>query len=101
MSGRLTEELWSAITGSYDAIIVHPFITRLADGSLPQESFAFYVLQDALYLQDYARALAAVASRAPGPAGIEMSSRRQLFRTTSRYERMFRDMACRRESWPA
>jgi thiaminase (transcriptional activator TenA) len=68
-------ELWRGITGIYAAILEHPFVTGLADGSLPRESFEFYVIQDALYLRKYAQALAAVASRAPVPAQTEMFSR--------------------------
>ena len=56
----------------YGAILAHPFLTGLADGTLPEESFAFYVIQDALYLRDYARALAAVASRAPTASATRM-----------------------------
>jgi thiaminase/transcriptional activator TenA len=75
MADSFTGELWSGITGTYDAILAHPFLAGLADGSLPPASFAFYVLQDALYLRDYARALAAVASRADDAAGAEMFAR--------------------------
>ena len=57
MDSRFTDELWQGITGIYDAIVAHPFLAGLADGSLPPGSFAFYVVQDALYLQQYARAL--------------------------------------------
>ena len=45
-----------------------PFIRGLADGSLPRESFVFYLAQDALYLSAYARVLADAARRAPTPA---------------------------------
>jgi thiaminase (transcriptional activator TenA) len=68
-------ELWRGITGIYTAILEHPFVTGLADGSLPRESFEFYVVQDALYLRQYARALAAVASRAPDQPETEMFAR--------------------------
>ena len=64
MSDSFTGELWHGITGIYRAILAHPFVTGLADGSLPHDAFAFYVVQDALYLQRYADALALVASRA-------------------------------------
>jgi thiaminase (transcriptional activator TenA) len=64
--------LWDSIGDIYRAILAHPFITGLADGTLPAESFAFYVVQDALYLQDYARALAAVGSRAPTSEAMRM-----------------------------
>jgi thiaminase (transcriptional activator TenA) len=75
MTGSFTGQLWQGITGIYRAILAHPFITGLTDGSLPHDAFAFYVVQDALYLQRYADALAAVASRAPDTAGTEMFAR--------------------------
>ena len=75
MSGRFTGELWKGIGDIYGAILIHPFLTGLTDGSLPQGTFAFYVVQDTLYLRQYAQALAAVASRAPDTAGTEMFAR--------------------------
>ena len=44
------------------------FVTGLLRGTLDQESFAFYLSQDAAYLTGYARALAALAVRAPSAA---------------------------------
>jgi thiaminase (transcriptional activator TenA) len=75
MDGRFSAELWQAGADIYQAILAHPFIGGLTDGSLPQQAFAFYVVQDALYLRGYAQALAAVASRAPGAAVTEMFAR--------------------------
>jgi len=68
-------ELWDSITDIYRAILAHPFIRGLTDGTLPAESFAFFVVQDGLYLRQYASALAAVASRAPEPAAMRMFAR--------------------------
>jgi thiaminase (transcriptional activator TenA) len=64
--------LWDSISDIYGAILAHPFLTGLTDGTLPAESFGFYVVQDALYLRDYARALATVASRAPTAGAMRM-----------------------------
>jgi thiaminase (transcriptional activator TenA) len=75
MSQPFTRELWQGSTATYASILAHPFVTGLTDGSLPAASFAFYVVQDALYLQRYAEALAAVASRAPESAQTEMFAR--------------------------
>jgi len=75
MNGRFTSELWQGIGDIYRGILVHPFLTGLTDGSLPHGTFAFYVIQDALYLRQYAQVLAAVASRAPDAAGTEMFAR--------------------------
>ena len=41
-----------------------PFIEHLSDGTLPKEKFQFYMLQDAMYLADYGRALAALGAKA-------------------------------------
>jgi len=75
VTDRFTDELWRGSADIYDAILAHPFLAGLTDGSLPQDAFVFYVLQDALYLHGYAQALAAVASRAPDAGGIEMFAR--------------------------
>jgi len=75
MTDSFTSELWQGITGIYEAILKHPFLTGLADGSLPDEAFAFYVIQDSLYLEQYGHTLAAIASRAPGAGETEMFAR--------------------------
>lgn len=59
---RYTEQLWQSIAPIYDAILRHPFLTGLTDGSLSQEAFEFYVVQDAHYLRYYAQCLSLAAS---------------------------------------
>jgi thiaminase (transcriptional activator TenA) len=71
----LTEELWASIEDVYEAILGHPFIAGLTDGSLERESFRFYVVQDAHYLREFARALAVAAARAPSEEDTLMFSR--------------------------
>jgi thiaminase/transcriptional activator TenA len=63
-----TNSLWKGIGGIYQAIVDHPFNRELARGTLALERFKFYVQQDALYLVDFARALAMVGTRARVPA---------------------------------
>ncbi len=60
-----TSELWRSIESVYSAILVHPFVRGLTDGSLSRESFRFYAIQDALYLREFSRGLAIAAARAP------------------------------------
>ena len=67
-----TAELWNSIEAIYAAILRHPFLRGLTDGSLPRESFRFYTVQDALYLREFARALSIAASRAPQDEWIIM-----------------------------
>ena len=47
------------------AILAHPFVTGVGDGSLPLEKFKYYVMQDYAYLIDYCRVLALASARAP------------------------------------
>ena len=72
---RLSEELWTAIEDIYAQILDHPFLAGLTDGSLPQEAFRFYVVEDAHYLREFARALAITAARAPTEDDILMFCR--------------------------
>jgi thiaminase (transcriptional activator TenA) len=65
-------ELWASIGDVYAAILEHPFVVGLSDGSLDREAFAFFVVQDAHYLRGYARALSVAAARAPAEADIAM-----------------------------
>ena len=60
----LTRELWTTMVPVYDAILRHPFVVGLTDGSLPRECFRYYAIQDALYLREFARALSLAAARA-------------------------------------
>jgi thiaminase/transcriptional activator TenA len=60
-----TNELWRSIEPIYAAILRHPFVRGLTDGSLARESFKFYAVQDALYLREFARALSLAGARAP------------------------------------
>ncbi|HSR83037.1 MAG TPA: thiaminase II [Streptosporangiaceae bacterium] len=75
MGDSFSAELWDSTADIYAAILAHPFVRGLTDGSLPQDAFTFYVVQDALYLRSYAQALAAVASRATDTGGTEMFAR--------------------------
>jgi len=70
----LPDHLWAHINDIFRAILAHPFITGLTDGSLPEAAFRFYVVQDALYLTRYARALSICAARAPQERDIAMFS---------------------------
>ena len=62
---HFTDELWASVEDIYKEILAHPFVGGLTDGSLDQEAFRFYVVQDAHYLREYARALSLLAARAP------------------------------------
>jgi thiaminase/transcriptional activator TenA len=69
---RFTDELWEGIAEIYAAILRHPFVRGLTSGNLPEEAFRFYVVQDALYLRDFARSLAVASARSPDDYWCEM-----------------------------
>jgi thiaminase (transcriptional activator TenA) len=81
-----TDDLWASNADIFDAILAHPFITGLTDGTLPEAAFAHFVVQDALYLRDYARALAVVASRAADPLAMRMFARHSADAVTEELE---------------
>ena len=64
---RFTSRLWAGIDSIYRDILRHPFLDGLADGSLDRQVFRFYVLEDALYLHEFARAVATLGGKAPHP----------------------------------
>jgi thiaminase (transcriptional activator TenA) len=68
----LTADLWAAAEPIFDAILAHPFLRGLTDGTLPEESFQYYVKQDSLYLREYARCLALASAKAPTAHWCEM-----------------------------
>lgn len=72
MAPTFTKELWREIAQIYKAILSHPFIKGLTDGSLSEERFKYYVIQDALYLREFAKALSIAAAKSPEEEWIIM-----------------------------
>ena len=68
----MDDRLSAAILPIQERVLEHPFVTGLTDGTLPDAAFRRYVVQDALFLADYARALALCAARAPEAADLHM-----------------------------
>lgn len=68
-------ELWGHGAATYAAILRHPFLTGLTDGTLPRNAFRYFVVQDSHYLRAYARALALVAARATDPDAVALFAR--------------------------
>ena len=56
----------------WEALHAHPFIRELAAGTLPPDSFRFYVEQNLQYLVEYARAMAIGAEKADDLATMRM-----------------------------
>lgn len=62
---KWSQEAWQAALPLYNAILELPFIKELIAGTLPREVFNRYLQQDALYIENYSRVLANIASRLP------------------------------------
>ena len=60
----MSEQMWEAASDVIKDIDNHEFLEKLLDSSLPLEAFQYYIEQDAMYLGDFARGLAILASRA-------------------------------------
>lgn len=58
---RSAQALWDAAAPLISITEKHPFLVAMVDGTLPLENFRYYVVQDALYLADFATALRLVA----------------------------------------
>ena len=66
----LSEQLWEQHQDLVQASLNHPFVQGIADGSLDQGCFAFYVAQDAFFLESFARAYSIAAAKAPDWQGF-------------------------------
>ena len=62
---KWSQEAWQTALPLYNQILQLPFIKELIAGTLPREVFNRYLQQDALYIENYSRVLANIASRLP------------------------------------
>ena len=67
MTSSVSYRLHDAAAPIWEACLKHPFVTGIGDGTLSVEKFQHFMLQDYLYLFDYARvfALGVVKARDP------------------------------------
>jgi hypothetical protein len=62
---RFSDELWNDIRPIYAQTLKQPFLTGIADGTLPRSHFQFYLTQDAKYLRVFGEVLSVLAAKAP------------------------------------
>ncbi|MEE7505569.1 thiaminase II [Methylobacterium mesophilicum] len=65
-----SREAWARNAAAYETIRSMPFNAELAAGTLPQDRFRHYIVQDAHYLIGFGRALSLAAAKAPDPDTI-------------------------------
>ncbi len=61
----LSQTLWHGHQDLVEACLNHPFVQGIKTGDLKREQFAFYVGQDAFFLEAFARAYSITAAKAP------------------------------------
>lgn len=66
----IAQLLWQSNLGIAEACLAHPFVSGLADGSLPPQRFARYMEQDAHFLDAFARAYALALAKSPDRDGF-------------------------------
>ena len=66
----LSAELWTANADLALLALEHRFVHGLADGTLPRTTFEGYIVQDAFFLEAFARAYALALARCPDRHGL-------------------------------
>jgi thiaminase/transcriptional activator TenA len=78
MTSHFTDELWRDAQPIWQAIVAHPFLAEIQAGTLPLESFRYYVGQDYHYLEGFARTVATALAKAPTAEHLALIARRVL-----------------------
>ena len=76
MAESFSAELRAEAQGIWGEIFGNPFLRQLQEGTLPLEKFRYYLAQDYLYLEGFARAVALALAKAPDPQSLELLARR-------------------------
>ena len=66
----LSESLWHRNRVLAQAALEHPFVQGIASGELPRARFAYYVGQDAAFLDAFCRAYALALAKSPDQEGL-------------------------------
>ncbi len=78
MPESFSDQLQAAAQPIWRQIFAHPFLREIKDGTLPPEKFRYYLIQDYLYLEGFARTVATALAKAPDGQTLEELSRRVL-----------------------
>lgn len=67
----MAHQFWEAALPLIKITEKHPFLIHMVDGTLTNDKFQYYVLQDALYLTDFADCLRRLGEASPIPCNQE------------------------------
>ena len=73
-----SEQLRAEAEPIWRRIFAHPFLREIKDGTLPLETFQYYLGQDYLYLEGFARSVAIALAKAPDSETLEDLAKRVL-----------------------
>ena len=76
MPDRFSTLLRAEADPIWEKIFRNSFLEELREGTLPMEKFRYYLAQDYLYLEGFARTVALALAKAPGSREMELLSRR-------------------------
>ena len=71
-----SEELRVEAEPIWRKIFDHPFLKEIKDGTLPLETFQYYLAQDYLYLEGFGRTVAMALAKAPNSQTFQDLARR-------------------------
>lgn len=78
MTKKFTDQLRSRAERIWRAIEHHPFLSELHAGTLPMNRFTYFILQDYVYLLDFAQVLCQGGAKAPDLETLELFCRHAL-----------------------
>jgi thiaminase/transcriptional activator TenA len=55
---KFSESLYESVKDIWDSYYTHPFVRGIGEGTLDKDKFKFYMIQDYIYLLDYAKVYA-------------------------------------------
>ena len=76
MADSFSERLRAEASPIWHQIYANPFLAELKAGTLPLEKFRYYMTQDYLYLEGFARTVALALAKAPDTHNLELLSHR-------------------------
>ena len=71
-----SEQLREETRPIWDAIFAHPFLREIKDGTLPLDTFRYYLGQDYHYLEGFGRAVALALAKSPDPELLQQLAHR-------------------------
>jgi thiaminase/transcriptional activator TenA len=78
MAKKFSDQLRLRAERIWRAIDAHPFLCELHAGTLPMNRFIYFILQDYVYLLDFAQVLAQGAAKSPDLETLELFCRHAL-----------------------